>query len=161
MESDVLQGFLDQGLLNIGEEVDKFEYLKNAAADLAEHLKNDRRSLITAASVLLGGSFPESDPIFEQCDVDMKHHWPTYRSRFQSNVNQLYRAMLVQAVSSVSKPDISYAAIVYFTAAGLLPILATSREDATFREFLGGLGSRVETAAMNVWGGAAAPRTPK
>ena len=153
MESDILQTFLDQGLLNVGEEVDKFDYLKRAATDLAERLKKDRRSLIAASSVLLGGDLAVSDPIYAQCESAIKLQWPTYRSRFISDVSQLFRAALLQATAHVTaESDVANAAIVSFTANGLLPFLATRREDAIFREFLLSCGSKVEAEAERIWG---------
>src|SRR5216684_9090277 len=101
MQSDILQKFLDQGLLDLGEGTEKFGYLKAAAEDLAKKLQENRRSLVSGSSVLLGGELGENEPILNLCKDAITTHWPTYRSRFPSNTNQLFRATLLQAIAGI------------------------------------------------------------
>ncbi len=54
MQSDLLQKFLDKGLLDLGEDREKFSYIQSAAQDLATKLLEDRQKLEAAASVVLG-----------------------------------------------------------------------------------------------------------
>jgi len=153
MQSDILQKFLNQGLLDLGEGTDKFDYLKAAAGDLAKRFIEDRRSLIRGSSLLLGGELGETEPILELCKDAITTHWPTYRSRFPSKTTQLFRATLLQAIARITDEatDRSYAAIVFYTTCGALPYLATEREDAIFREFLLSLGEGVEAEAASIW----------
>ena len=151
MESDILQQFLDRNLLNLGEEPDRLAWVKKAADEVAETLRTNRRSLLRSASVLLGEHLG-GDPIVGLCEQAIKQQWPTYRSRFQNDTNQLYRAVLLQAVSQVTDdPNCSYAAIVLYAASSPLPYITAEREDELFRTFLRGLVDRVEAEAAKVW----------
>ena len=55
METEILQKFLDGGLLNLGEDRERFGYVKSAAEDLAKKLLENPHDLITASSVVMGG----------------------------------------------------------------------------------------------------------
>ncbi|MGO9256335.1 MAG: GTPase-associated system all-helical protein GASH [Bryobacteraceae bacterium] len=154
MQSEILQKFLDRGLLDLGEDNNKFDYVTSAAADLANNLKEDRRKLVRGSSILVGGTLDEREPLLESCAAAIKEHWPTYRGRFGSNTTQLFRAALLQAISNVTRDEstLDYAAIVFYTNCGLEPYLTAENEDDIFRDFLEPLGNTVETEAVRLWG---------
>jgi hypothetical protein len=173
METDILQRFLDQQLLDLGEDPKRFEDLREAADDVAKTLREDPRQLVSGSSVLLGGELADTEPVLELCKDAIANKWPTYRSRFPSNTTQLFRATLLQAIARITDedPDSSFSAIIFYTTVGLLPYLATGREDSVFREFLLSLGQNVETNASRHWAltssalsnldyGSATPETP-
>jgi hypothetical protein len=60
---------------------------------------------------------------------------------------------LLQAIAQITEPDPgrSCSAIVYYTACGLLPYLATNSDDTILRPFLLSLGANVESEANGVW----------
>jgi hypothetical protein len=157
MHSEILQRFLEQGLLDLGEGTDKFGYLMAAAEDLATNFRENRQSLIRGSLILLGGELDDKEPTLELCKVAITKHWQTYRSRFPSNTTQLFRATLLQALAQITEQesDCSAAAIIFYSTNGLLPYLATEREDSIFREFLLTLGKKVEAEATRTW---ASPR---
>src|SRR5713226_6040432 len=97
IDNEILQRFLDSSLLDLGEEPERLDWLKKAAADLAQTLRSDRRALLRSASLLLSEHFAD-EPIVGLCERAIKAHWQTYRSRFAANTNQLFRAVLLQAV---------------------------------------------------------------
>jgi hypothetical protein len=153
MQSDFLQKFLDKGLLNLGEDREKFIYIQSAAQDLAKKLLENRQNLVTAASVLLGGELPDDDPIMQLCKDAVTAHWQTYGSRFPAKPVQLFRATLLQALSSITGPDadVSNSGIIYYTTSGLLPYFGTANDEGIFREFLNGLAQTVEDQAAKSW----------
>ena len=152
MASDILQKFLDRQLLNLGEENDKFEFLTKAAAELSEKLRSDRPALVSATSVLLGGEMPQTDSTYILCDAALKNAWHTYRGRFANDVDMLFRAALIQAISAlVADENNVFAAIVYYTATGLLPHLSTRAEADIFSELYSDCAQRVEQDANLLW----------
>jgi hypothetical protein len=153
MQSDILQKFLDDGLLDLGEDRERFGYVKSAAGDLAKKLLEKRHDLVTASSVVMGGDISEDEPIIELCKEAMTTHWPTYGSRFPSKAIQLFRATLLQAIALIAEQDsdTSDTGIIYYTTCGLLPYVATKREDDIFREFLASLAQKVEDQAATIW----------
>jgi hypothetical protein len=154
METDILQTFLDRGLLNLGEDIDKFTYVTSAASELADVLKLDRPKLIRASSMLVGSTLAEGEPLVEECERAVKQRWPTYRGRFPSDATQLFRATILQAIASITReePDIDCAAIVFYATCGLIPLATAETEDGIFREFVSALGIRVEAEAVKIWG---------
>jgi hypothetical protein len=153
MQSDLLQKFLDKGLLDLGEDREKFSYIQSAAQDLATMLLQDRQKLEAAASVVLGGELPDNDSILGLCKQAITTHWQTYGSRFPGKPVQLFRATLLQALAIMtdSDADVSNIGAVYYTASGLLPYFATGNSDGIFREFLNGLAQTVEDQAIQSW----------
>lgn len=152
MASDILQKFLDQQLLNLGEDTDKFEFLTKAAAELCEKFRLDRSALVSATSVLLGGEMTQTDSTYILCEAALKNAWPTYRGRFANDVDMVFRAALLQAISTlVRDEDHVYAAIVYYTATGLLPHLSTRAEASIFTELNSYCARRVEQDANLLW----------
>lgn len=153
MKNDILQRFLDERLLDLGEDPKRFDDLKVAAERVAESLRENPRQLANSASVLLGGQLADSEPVLELCREAIIKQWPTYRSRFPSDTIQLFRAILLEAIAGVTKDtsNPTYAAIVFYSTHGLLPYLATARENSIFREFLFDLGQQVEAEASRHW----------
>ena len=153
MQTDILQKFLDKGLLDLGEDRERFGYVKSAAEDLAKKLLENRRDLVTASSVVMGGEISEDEPMIKLCKEAITTHWQTYGSRFPSKTIQLFRAILLQAIALITEQDSdnSNTGIIYYTTCGVLPYVATKREDEIFREFLSGLAQKVEDQAAAVW----------
>lgn len=153
MQIDILQKFLDEALLDLGEDPERFGYVKSAAEDLAKKLLENRHDLVTASSVVMGGEISENEPIMKLCKEAVTTHWQTYGSRFPSKAIQLFRATLLQAIALITEQDsdTSNTAIIYYTTSGLVPYIATKREDDIFREFLTGLAQKVEDEATRIW----------
>src|SRR5207253_1818737 len=125
MDNEILQQFLDSSLLDLGEEPEKLDRVKKAAGDLTQSLRSDRRALLRSASLLLNERLVE-EPIVALCEGAIKTHWQTYRSRFAADTNQLFRAVLLQAIAQVTEDaDCSYAAIVLYTASSPLQYIVT------------------------------------
>jgi hypothetical protein len=58
----------------LGEDREKFDFIRSAAADLAEKLRQNRSILINGSSVLLGGEVGEKEPAFELCKEAITTH---------------------------------------------------------------------------------------
>jgi hypothetical protein len=153
MNNDLLQKFLDNGLLDLGEDREKFNYIQSAAQDLGQKLLENRQQLAAASSIVLGGELPDDDSILLLCKEAITKHWPTYGSRFPGKPIQLFRATLLQALASIVEPesDASNAGVIYYTTCGLMPYFVTGNNDGIFREFLNELAQRVEDQAAKSW----------
>jgi hypothetical protein len=153
MNSDLLQKFLDKGLLDLGEDREKFNYIQSAAQDLGQKLLENRQHLASASSVVLGGELPDDDLILRLCKEAITNHWQTFGSRFPGKPIQLFRATLLQALASIveSESDASNSGVIYYTTCGLLPYFATGNSDGIFREFLSELAQRIEDEAAQSW----------
>ncbi len=152
MPKDILQAFLDKGLLDLGEGTDKFDFIKSAAGTVTKQLEDDPLLLIQAASVLLGGSVEPDDSINRMCDEAIKGNWPTYRSRFTADTTQLYRATVLQAVVNVvANGDAIPSAIVLYTTSSAQPHIGIEREDQLFSTLLSDLAERNEVEAERIW----------
>jgi len=147
----MLQKFLDVGLLDVGDDNSKFEYLEKAADDIAKTLKRQKRMVVRSTLLVMRERLPDGDPITSHCEEMIKKHWPTYRGRFKDDTNQLYRATLLQAIDQVCASDIHYAAAVYYIGISLLPYLAHGQEHSLFYSFLIKWGEAVEAKAALAW----------
>src|SRR5207245_3801051 len=127
--------------------------VKAAADDLAKKLQENRRDLVQASSVVMGGEVSEDEPTITLCKEAITKHWPTYGSRFPSKPIQLFRATLLQAIALITDQDsdATNTGIVYYTTSGVLPYISTKREDETFRVFLASLADKVEAEAARIW----------
>jgi len=63
VKSSILQRFLDIGMLNIGEEDEKFKYLENASRDIAKSLSEKKLQLINYTLVALDPNIPPDEPV--------------------------------------------------------------------------------------------------
>lgn len=152
MPSDILQQFLDKGLLDVGDDNEKFSHVEKAAEELAKSLKKNRRALLRSTSLLFSEQLPEADPVVALCEAAVKKQWPPYRSRFQNNPSELFRATLLQAVAHVTKDsDPTFAGIVFYSGSSLLPYQGSGPSEPLFRHFYEQLGQRIEAQAEGAW----------
>ena len=71
---NILQAFLDTGLLKMVDEDEKFKYLQDAANDLAEKSARNRTDVIKATLVSLDAEVPSSEPELERVESALKRH---------------------------------------------------------------------------------------
>lgn len=152
MQTDVLQKFLDQRLLDLGEDPKRFDDLEKAAEEVAKSLRANLHLLANGAALLLG-NVDDDEPVLDLCREAITTNWPTYGSRFPSSPTQLFRAVLLEAIARVTKSsDPLFAAIVSYSTQGLASYVVSAREESIFRNFLSDLAQLVETEAARIWG---------
>jgi hypothetical protein len=153
LATSILQRFLDHGLLNIGEDDDRFDRLQKAAADLERRILSAPERIIPYTIVALDPDVPTDDPVFAEVHTAIVGHWNTYRSRFADSPRQLYRAVLLEALASATTKDDAAAGAFALTAANVIPRVAAATEAEVWEAIISDARRAVETRAASEWTG--------
>ena len=148
----MLQEFLDSGLLEIGDDADKFGNLQKAADDLGKKIASTRALLIPFTLVGLDSEVSPSEPVFAEVEAAVKTHWPTLRNKHTDTPRQIFRAVIWEALSLAGAGDPTSAAIIWLVGGASLPYLPIEPKAAKICEpYLRDLGVRTETPAAEEW----------
>lgn len=151
MAINALQRFLSLGLLDIGEEDERFAKLRAASVEMGASIKDAPRLALYHTLVVLGQNTLSDDPCFSEVGSVLEKHWPTYKNRFKDVPRQIFRAIALDALDGAASENREVAtAISYTTRTVKLPNPGT-REDAVLREFVDAVQNSAEQAALENW----------
>jgi len=107
----ILTGFLNAGLLPIGEDDEKLKLLEAAAVDLAKGIKATPPLVHRFTLVALDDRVPSSDPVYERTADAVLDKWATITNKVGSSPVNVYRAVLLRAIqlASLENAAISFA----------------------------------------------------
>jgi hypothetical protein len=103
--SDILQEFLNLGLLDIEGDDSRLEKLRGAASELAGQMKTSPRMAIYHTLVVSSDDPSPTDASFADVAEQVEKHWNTYWNRFPEVPRQLFKAVSLQALSMVSSHE--------------------------------------------------------
>jgi hypothetical protein len=108
---NILSGFLNAGLLPIGEDDEKLKLLENAAANLATQIKTTPLLAYRFAIVAVDDRIKATDPTIKQAGQVVLDEWQTLVNVVGANPIQVYRAVTLRALEIVAsdKPALAYA----------------------------------------------------
>lgn len=104
MES-VLVGFLKAGLLPIGEDDEKLNLLKSAAAELAKEVKATPLLAYRFALAGFDDQIKATDPTIKRAEAAVFRNWQTISNKVGPDPVQLYRGILLRAVQLAAQDD--------------------------------------------------------
>lgn len=148
---NMLQRFLDAGMLNMVEDDEKFKHLQQTAQDLAAKPAKNRTDVIKSTLVALDPEAPPQEATFEKVEEALKKHWQTVKAKFPDIPRQLLRGILFEALRIRGQKDAPTAAIIWLTGASYLPYSRLGREEQVCRSFLTDMGSIAEKKAIEEW----------
>jgi hypothetical protein len=148
---NMLQSFLDAGMLNMVEEDEKFKHLQNTAQDIAAKPPKLKTDVINYTLVALDPEASPQEPVFEKVETSLKKHWQTFRAKFPDVPRQILRAIIFETLRIRGEKDIATAAIIWWTGANYLPYATLGREREVCRAFLSGMGDITEKQAVEEW----------
>ena len=151
MESNILQRFLDVGMLAIGSDDEKFTHLQEAARDISRELAAHRDDVIGHTLVALDPTIPPDEPVLTTTEAAIKEHWRTFRNLFPDPPIELLRAVILEALHLAGTADVTVAATVWLTGGSYLPYARLGREKPICTELLVDLGKATETTADDEW----------
>ena len=147
----MLQNFLENGLLEIGDDAAKFDYLAKAAKDLAKNLSKHKAKLISYTLIALDSEASSDDGIFLEVEIIIKKHWTTLRAKFTDMPRQILRAVIWEALE-IAGQDVQIGAIVWLVGGACLPYSRLEpRGIEICRSFLRTLGTKAEEKAEADW----------
>ncbi len=161
MTTSILQRFLDRGLLNIGEDDSRFERLGAAADDLHARILAAPGRTVAYTLLALDPDAPLNDPVFADVHEAIVAHWSTYHSRFADAPRQLYRAVLLEALSRTAKANDAIAGAIAFTAANMVPQVAAASEAGVWDDLVATARRIAEARAAADWPSEYMLTTPK
>lgn len=148
---NVLQSFLDAGMLGMVEEDEKLKHLQDTAQDLAAKPPKVKTDVINHTLVALDPDASPDEPVFEKVETALKKHWQTFRAKFPDVPRQLLRAIIFESLRLRGEKDALTAAIIWLTGSSYLPYANLGREREVCRAFLIGMGDITEGRAMEEW----------
>lgn len=158
---NILQAFLDTGLLNMVDEDEKFKHLQDTAHDLAEKPSKNRIDVIKATLVSLDGEIPSAEPELERVEGALKKHWKTVKAKFPDVPRQLLRGVLLESLRRRAEKDVKTAAVIWLTGSSYFQHIKPGRDKALCEAFLLEMGSKLEEAATKEWLGSYKYSPPK
>jgi hypothetical protein len=149
---NLLQVFLDAGLLKGIEDNEQFKYLKAAAQDLFAKAAKNRVELIPFTLIALDPEVPEDEPLLERVESAIKKHWQPFKNKFPSRPVQILRAVILEALRLKTAKDDTAAAIVWLTGANYYHHKTyPTGEEAFLKDYLRGLAKRLEEKSEAHW----------
>jgi len=148
---NMLQSFLDAGMLNMVEEDEKLKHLQETAQDLAAKPAKIKTDIINYTLVALDPEALPQELVFEKVEAALKKHWQTFRAKFPDVPRQLLRAIIFETLRIRGEKDVATAAIIWWTGASYLPYASLGREREVCRAFLTRMGDLAEKQAVDEW----------
>ena len=147
----MLQRFLDNGMLDIGEDDAKFKYLQQASHDLSNSLLDEKPKVISYTLVALDSNISPDEPVLMEVENAIKQHWNTLRNKFKDVPRQIYRAVIFEALRVASEQNETVASIVWLTGSNFLLHADLGRELDICKNFLSEMGNIAERKAEEDW----------
>lgn len=151
MADTILQRFLDQALLDIGDDDEKFKHLQKASHDLTQRLQRKRFTVIPTTLAALDPEIVSDDPILVEAEVLLKKYWTTVRNRYGGAPRQLLRAILFDALQSAGRADTSVAAMIWLTGSSIAQHIDLRGETLIAEAWLQEMGTLAEARAVEEW----------
>lgn len=121
MPHEILQQFLKQNLLDLGEDNARWKYLTDTADQVSSALLQDRSQLIPALLVALDPECPVDEPIFDLVEDQLMERWPLLRQKYiAERPRQVLRAILLQAIAEAQRSAPEVGAVVWLAGSSYL-----------------------------------------
>ena len=116
----ILQDFLLSGLISIGDEDKRLEWLDAAATALAKDFRKHKRKIANAVLVALDENLPETEPVFEEVEAIVLIHWKALRGMYPDRPRNILRAVILAALDKL-RDDATACSISWLIGGSYLP----------------------------------------
>jgi GTPase-associated system-like protein len=152
MTNDVLQGFLNKKLFDIGPEDERLVKLRSAAADLGTLLIATPSLAVNYSLVAFDPEVSPDDPVLTQVAQIVEKHWNTYLSCFSDRQpRNLWRAVLLDALRQASEKDGRISASMSLLGRNILPHLPIGVESGIWEDVIQAAEHRAEELGQTEW----------
>lgn len=151
--TNVLQSFLNAGLMDIGEDDEKFKKLYKTSQDVAKRLAKKKSDAIQYTLVALDPDVPVDDPVLAEVEANLQRHWNTYKSKYPETPRQIIRPIIFEGLRAASETEVSIAAIVWLTGSTYIRHRYLGPEKGVCEQFLLHMGMVAEERAAQDWAG--------
>lgn len=148
----MLQQILGAGLLDIGDEDTKFEFLEEAAEDVADLLTDAPEKVPFYTLIALDPQVDPGDPVLQEVEAVVTKRWKTLRNRFRDRPRQLLRAVILEALDRAAQHHgDSVPGIIWLSGASYFPHADLGQEREILSDFLLRMGNAAEADATQAW----------
>lgn len=151
MSIDILQGFLNKGLIDVGGDDTKLEKLSQAAKDLAGALKKNPSKALSYSLIAFDPDAPEDDPAVQEALTALQGRWATYRNTFAATPIAVIRAILLDALVDAAEEDDRVGVCFVASARNALPLLPVDNERDIWIGIVEQVERRVDVRAEEEW----------
>lgn len=151
MDSAILQGFLNKGLIDVGGDDAKLEKLAQAAGDLSAALKKNPSKALAFSLIAFDPDAPEADPVVQEALAALQNRWATYRNTFSATPIAVIRAMLLDALVAAAAEDDRVGVCFVASARNALPLLPVDNERDIWIDIVEEVERRVDIRAEAEW----------
>ena len=151
MNDDVLLNFLSKGLINVGGDDDKLGHLRQTAVDLAGILEETPAKACPFALVAFDPHVPTTDPTVIEVEDALRKRWQTYVNTFSDTPVTVFRAMLLDALTSACGRNDTVAAAFVASARNVLPYMEVGDEQELWAYIVADIEERVEERSEREW----------
>ena len=148
---NVLQSFLNIGMIDIGEDDEKFKNLQKASQDVTKKLLKKKSEAINYTLVALDPDVDTDEPILREVEAFLQKHWNTFKNKFPDTPRQIIRPVIFEGLRAASESDPAVAVIVWLTGSSYFPHANLGREKEICSEFLLQMGRVAEEKAAQDW----------
>ena len=160
MNDDVLLGFLNRGLINVGGDDDKLEHLRQTAVDLCAILEETPAKALPFALVAFDPHVPPADPTISEVAKALRNRWETYVNIFADTPVTVFRAILLDALNRACGQNDSVAAAFVASARNVLPFIEVGGEAEIWADIVIEIERKVEARAEREWATPTSISTP-
>lgn len=151
MDTTVLQQFLDEGMLDIGDDDSRFDALAKTSEALFEKLTHDLAALAQHTLVALDPDIPPDEPTLQQVEELAKAHWKTIRNRSSERLRQILRAVILNTLDNFTDEHPKQVAIIWLTGSSYLPFMRSSLDQSVEHNVIAKMGESAEKISMSDW----------
>ena len=114
MAYEIIQDFLRQNLLDLGEDESRWEHLTTTADAIRNNLIKTRWKVAPYLLTALDSDCPADEPIFEEVEELLMQRWRLLRQRFAAErPRQILRSIILQALHDLVREDHSSGCVVW------------------------------------------------
>ena len=151
MIDDVLLQFVTKNLIDVGGDDTKLEKLRQAAADLAEILKETPTKTLPFSLAAFDPEVSEQDPTVAEAAAMLRGRWETYANTFASTPIAVFRAMLMAALVQAARENEAVAVGFAACARNILPFMELGAEQEIWASVVDEVERNVEERAEAEW----------
>jgi GTPase-associated system helical domain len=149
---EILQKYIDNGLILTNGDDTQFNALRAAAESLASYQIEDRSRIIAHTIAALNPDIQEGHPAFDDAERFIKSTWNTVKSVSKGKrLIALFRSVLLQALDISSAKDESANLVFWHTASTSIAPRLEKKENAIIHPLIEEVGNRFEMATSAKW----------
>jgi hypothetical protein len=149
--TDILQNFLAQGLLDIGDDDTRLTKLRDAATDLQKRFTSEPRIALYHTLMLYSDNVEPEDECFRENAEILGQHWPTYKNRHPDVPITIFRGISLQALSAASQASPQLQIATAFALRSVAKIPYPNKQGPPLAEFYERSQLELEAKARAKW----------